>query len=121
MAEVVDADVLDHADDAEPRAVGVVTRADLLAYGVLTGEQQLGRGLADDHVGDPLLLLDPLEEPALQELDPHRLEVGSAGGGVAEPGRLCAARLDLPARHGHGARALVQGQRGDEADGLDAG
>ena len=69
-------------------------RPDLLVERILAGKQQLGRGLADDHVPDALLFLDPLEVAAAQQFDAHRLEVGAAGARDTNERRLGAAGHD---------------------------
>ena len=84
------------------------------------GNNDVSGRLADDHVGYAPFFLDPLEVAATQEFDPHRLEVRAAGAREANERRLRATGQDLGSGDVLGARALVQGERGDEPDGFDA-
>ena len=120
-AEVVDQDVLDHADDGEP-LVGVGGGPDLLADRILAREQHGRRRLADDHVGRALFFLDPLEVAAA-----HAARSPSSGSTRRRRPRSERAALRRRSPRCAGvvmfwrAGALIQRERGDVADGLDAG
>ena len=119
FAEIVLANVLDHADDGFLQPEHVDRQA--LAERILSGPKTLGGRLRDDHVAGVLPLLVVGEVAPLQYLDAHRFEVVAGGERDCQRILRCALCGALLRRETGRENALVQRKVLHDTDRLHTG